>query len=432
MNTIQKSQTDARQENVGAHWEPSGPSQDDGPEIPQRRSLIRKQKETRVTEGHLNTRFLVISDIHANIATPEEVPGGCASADVMICCGDITDNSETHEYKQVIDMLSEFPAVLKLVIAGNHDGTLDMEGFWDDNSWRYKRWPYRRSNKSANIHGNQGEARRLLERAGLIVLDEGHHRFALANGAKLKIYASPATPARASRYRAFQYRKGEKYDFKIDLDVDVAITHGPPKDIRGPDPTGEAYKGCEYLFGPIARARPRLHCFGHNHGGWGATFVEWKDETGDGLLRTKESMVYCEKELLSLEDIDPAPSGKDAWSRENGDQGKGKLAKTRCVSTSHCAEDEDFIEKGRHTLFVNASWTGVSKSGSGQHTQWQWLVDIELPEQREDVDLATTGEVLGYRPRISLETVTALPPRFYRMGWVQRLSSSSQGSRENW
>ncbi|ROV99599.1 hypothetical protein VPNG_07710 [Cytospora leucostoma] len=393
MKAVQKRQTDSEQENVAQLWEPSAPSHHDRLK-PQRGFLIRKQKETRVSEGHINTRLLVISDIHANIASPQEAPGDCASADVMICCGDITDNSEIHEYRRVIDMLSKFTAPLKLVVAGNHDGTLDTKGFWDESNWRYKRWPYKRSNESAKIHGTQGEARRLLERAGLTVLDEGHHSFSLANGAELKVYASPATPARASRYRAFQYRKGEKYDFKIDLNVDVAITHGPPKDIRDPDPTGEAYKGCEFLFDSIARARPRLHCFGHNHGGWGASFVEWKDKTGNEQLRTKESMVYREKELLSIEDIDPAPSAKDSWIRGNGDQVKRELAKTRCVPTSHCAADEDFIEKGRHTLFVNASWKGVDKFGSRRHAQWPWLVDIELPEQRDDVNFANTGENL--------------------------------------
>lgn len=31
------------------------------------------------------------------------------------------------------------------------------------------------------------------------------------------------------------------------------------------------------LFGAIARARPRLHCFGHIHDGWGAKMVTWRE-----------------------------------------------------------------------------------------------------------------------------------------------------------
>ena len=35
--------------------------------------------------------------------------------------------------------------------------------------------------------------------------------------------------------------------------------------------------GCPDLFGAIARARPRLHCFGHIHDGWGAKMVTWRE-----------------------------------------------------------------------------------------------------------------------------------------------------------
>lgn len=32
-----------------------------------------------------------------------------------------------------------------------------------------------------------------------------------------------------------------------------------------------------------ARARPRLHCFGHVHNGWAAKLVSWRDSTSDTL-----------------------------------------------------------------------------------------------------------------------------------------------------
>lgn len=40
---------------------------------------------------------------------------------------------------------------------------------------------------------------------------------------------------------------------------------------------GKERAGCPELFTAIANARPRLHCFGHIHEGWGARLVSWKD-----------------------------------------------------------------------------------------------------------------------------------------------------------
>lgn len=210
MSTIEQLQDQPTQEDEGLHTEtvPSSQDNDDKPKSPQLEAVIKDQKETRVSEGHVSTRFFIISDIHTEIFKPDEVPkGAAAAADVMICCGDLTDNSELHEYRSIVDMLSKVAAPLKLVVAGNHDGTLDSEGFWDTNNWRYKRWPRRKSDKAAKLFGNTGEARLILEQGGFIVLDEGHHKFPLGNGAELRVYASPATPKRASRYRAFQYRR---------------------------------------------------------------------------------------------------------------------------------------------------------------------------------------------------------------------------------
>ncbi|ROW00777.1 hypothetical protein VMCG_06526 [Cytospora schulzeri] len=369
-------------------------SGDDKPRSPQLELVFRNQKETRVSEGHVNTRFFIISDIHTDIFRPDQVPeGAAAAADVLICCGDLTDNSELHEYGKIIDMLSKVAAPLKLVVAGNHDGTLDSEGFWDASNWRYKRWPRRKSDKAVKLFGNVGEARLLLEREGYIVLDEGHHKFSLGNGAELRVYASPATPKRASRYSAFQYkkRKKEEHIFRINQDVDVVITHGPPRGILDPDPFGTKYRGCEDLLNSIARARPRLHCFGHNHGGWGAALVDWKYETDGEHHETKDLMIYHENELLSLKNINPMVYATNSSGKENGDRRRKELAKTRCVPTSHCAGDIFFVRKGKQTLFVNAAWSKVTKHDKGQYTQWPWLVDIEIPKQRDEMETANAN-----------------------------------------
>lgn len=50
-------------------------------------------------------------------------------ADVVLHCGDISENGSPPSYNNAIKMLSIIDAELKLVIAGNHDIDLDPE-YW--------------------------------------------------------------------------------------------------------------------------------------------------------------------------------------------------------------------------------------------------------------------------------------------------------------
>ncbi|KAK2615259.1 hypothetical protein N8I77_002027 [Diaporthe amygdali] len=200
--------------------------------------VIRDQSETRVSKNHVNTRFFIISDTHSSDRINEATQG--QSADVLILCGDITRHSLIEEYKYVGQVLGEVDAPLKLVIPGNHDGSLDESRFWDEWDTSYNNWPVRKGvqdvDQLAKLFGHRGDAKKALERYGFQVLNEGHNTFNLRNGATLKVYASPYTPSRGkgekgkrgSPYRAFQYGQENGHEFLIDEDVDIVITHGPP------------------------------------------------------------------------------------------------------------------------------------------------------------------------------------------------------------
>ena len=78
----------------------------------------------------ISTRFMVISDTHnydfsarANARVPFQHP--LPKCDVLLHCGDLTMNGELEKLKGVVRMLGSIDAELKLVIAGNHDRTLD-------------------------------------------------------------------------------------------------------------------------------------------------------------------------------------------------------------------------------------------------------------------------------------------------------------------
>ncbi|KAK4654480.1 hypothetical protein QC762_403450 [Podospora pseudocomata] len=148
---------------------------------------------------------------------------------------------------------------LKLFIAGNHDFALDPLAFLP-----------KTTSSQGVFQAPAGAATSLLESASsenIIFLDEGTRTLALANGALLTVYASPYSPSRDNS-KAFTHHRKKGHTFKIPKEVDVVITHSPPRGILGKDYNSKQ-AGCDYIYDAIATARPKLHCFGHIHEGWG-------------------------------------------------------------------------------------------------------------------------------------------------------------------
>ena len=314
------------------------------------------------------TRILVISDTHGMEFDLRDKP--CKSADVAIHCGDLSDESKLEEFRGAIRLLNDMDAPFKIVVAGNHDFTMDNEEFARkvaDAS------PPLDPELVAMEYGTPGEARKLFEdstSAGITFLDEGTHHFTLASGAQLTVYASPFTPALGAW--GFQYHPDKGHNFDIADDVDIVVTHGPPKGIM--DFThGRERAGCPDLFAAVARARPLVHCFGHIHEGWGAKLVAWRDHYGEQpshFTAIDNNNSYVVENLSTL-----APSRFD--TAEDVEQKAMKMEKyrqDRCCSSSHCAEDTFSIKKGEQTLFINASVAG----DDGRISQKPWLIDIDL------------------------------------------------------
>lgn len=75
----------------------------------------------------IKTRFLILSDTHGMDFSPSSQP--VQHADVAIHCGDLTNGSSLSEFRTSINLLKNLNAPIKLVIAGNHDFTLDIPSF---------------------------------------------------------------------------------------------------------------------------------------------------------------------------------------------------------------------------------------------------------------------------------------------------------------
>lgn len=86
----------------------------------------------------------------------------------------------------------------------------------------------------------------------------------------LRFWGCPVTPVLS--HMAFAVERGaasRKYWDRIPAGTDVLITHGPPFGTLDKDEIGGSHMGCQELTKAILRVKPRLHVFGHVHGGYG-------------------------------------------------------------------------------------------------------------------------------------------------------------------
>lgn len=327
--------------------------------------------ESTTHSDFARTRILILSDTHGMAFQSEDKP--FQRVDVAIHCGDLTEASKLEEYLTSLQLLKEINAPLKLVIAGNHDITMDIPVFKKQVA---EASPPLDPDLVKKVYGDYGEARQIFNdatAAGVIFLDEGSHRFLLENGAVLKVYASPWTPSLGDW--GFQYPSAQGHNFEIAEGVDIVMTHGPPKGVM--DYTDSKQRaGCSDLFAAVARARPRIHCFGHIHESWGAKLVTWRDQVSE----TPSHFTDIDNERSVL--VDKISGFKQSRfdtpeSREQKSKKIEHYRRERCYGTSHCRGDANPLVFGTQTLFINAAIEGTTDE---LPLQLPWLVDLELPK----------------------------------------------------
>lgn len=223
--------------------------------------------------GTVATRVMVISDTHEHSFDGNDMP----KVDLLIHTGDLTNFGELDSLRESVKMMGTIEAELKLVIAGNHDISLDkinrVENMSDEDYAKYH---------EAALEIMTGP---LAKEAGITYLVEGTHAFFLSNGARFIVYASPYTPGSGSW--AFQSPPYDRYttldqpspngpcaSSHMPSNVDIVMTHGPPYSIL--DQVDGENLGCPGLLRGVSRARPLMHCFGHIHEGHGANIVTWQ------------------------------------------------------------------------------------------------------------------------------------------------------------
>lgn len=334
----------------------------------------------------IKTRLCIISDTHTSTPHPPQQTSYAfryplPSANILVHSGDLTKVGYIVEHETTISMLKVADAELKLVIAGNHDISLDEAYFTSFGYLRHGR-PERLGGqailleKESAPHDNQRDAIRTplearkeyvarardlytneeARAAGIRYLEEGVHTFTLSSGAKLTVYASPFQPE-FCRW-AFAYpRTTDRFNPVLipglpqplnpvpdHPSIDLLLTHGPPSGILD-EVSGDTHVGCKHLLRAAERARPRIHVFGHIHEAYGAARGVW-DSFAEGGVRL-ESVGWDQEEVLEK---------RGAFYDVSG-------------------ESEKPLRFGDETLFVNASVNTVGYEARNA----PWVVDLDLP-----------------------------------------------------
>lgn len=271
-------------------------------------------------------------------------------------------------------MMESIDASCKLIIAGNHDFTLDDECF------RKKLAEVNPAPDQALVereYGRFGQAREMLDLAaakGVLLLDEGRHNFELENGALLKIFASPYTVSNGQwAFEISPFHDGEQM-WSVG-DADVVMTHSPREGIF--DFAGPGRIGSEGLFRAVARLRPLMHCFGHCHRGWAAKLTAWHDVDVVGGLEASHFNSINNDESVMIESLATLmPRNFDGREPLADKERRLELHRSRgCRISRHGACDIEPLRRGEHTLFVNAAVMGAGDDDF----YLPWMVELDLP-----------------------------------------------------
>lgn len=194
-------------------------------------------------------KLVCISDTH-NQHDFLELPEG----DVLIHSGDWTGTGTTQQVIKFIRWFASQPHPHKVLVAGNHDITLDLP-FYQVNHHRFHK------KKPHDAHHIKSY---VLREEGIHYLEDSS---VTIDG--VKFYGSPITPTFCNW--AFNVDRGlpiRAVWSGIPEDTDVLITHGPPYGI-GDEIPGEGKVGCHDLLKRVREVKPKVHVFGHIHEGYG-------------------------------------------------------------------------------------------------------------------------------------------------------------------
>ncbi|MFA5366604.1 MAG: metallophosphatase domain-containing protein [Dehalococcoidia bacterium] len=179
-------------------------------------------------------KICIISDTHNKHKYLKNLP----EADVIVHCGDITSVGRNHEVANFMDWFSALDKFKhKIFIAGNHDFLFERESI------------YAKTLVPDNVI--------YLEDNG-VEIDE------------IRFWGSPVSKP----FNNWAFNRPEEKLLQhwqvVPADTDVLITHTPPYSIMDWVDWNRSHEGSPTLYKEVVeRIKPKIHCFGNIHGGYG-------------------------------------------------------------------------------------------------------------------------------------------------------------------
>ena len=197
-------------------------------------------------------RIVCISDTH-NRYRELTVPDG----DILIHAGDITRRGYFSELKDFNDWMQTLPHKHKVVIAGNHELSLDPTS----------------KAESVKFEPEDPSEKDLPSEYYKSIFVNCHYlEYGSADISGLKIYGFPGSLIYGKRW-AFQFEgEGQEQQEKINsipTETDILVTHGPPYGVGDTSSRGTNEGDIELLKEVEGRIKPKLHIFGHIHEDYG-------------------------------------------------------------------------------------------------------------------------------------------------------------------
>ncbi|KAK3359910.1 hypothetical protein B0T25DRAFT_114304 [Lasiosphaeria hispida] len=185
----------------------------------------------------------------------------------------------------------------KIVIAGNHDITLDKD-FYSQHGRQFHNKESQDSSRCISLLSSPAVTYLCHSSATIRLGDTSDP------GTEFTVFGSPYSP-RVGLW-AFGYDRpdatmgtpGTKLWDAIPPNTDILITHTPPYTHCDRGPLTDVSLGCEILQKTLWRVRPRLHICGHIHPGRGAERVRWGTDKPENTNTTRWE--------------DPAPDSKSS------------------------------------------------------------------------------------------------------------------------
>jgi len=240
-------------------------------------------------------RVVCISDTHSKIP-PKSLPKG----DLLIHAGDLTNTGTLSSIQQSLDWLKTLQKPWPgssdgyrhiVVVAGNHDSYFDE--------------------RSRSVHDRKYVARK-LDWGKIIYLEHNAVSLPFPGDRTLKVFGAPQIPKCGGKEFAFQYVRGQDaWSNTIPDDIDVLVTHNPPKwHLDIPENGG---LGDEFELKEVWRVKPTLHVFGHVHSGHGKENVWW-DEGQRSFEKMREEAYGKPNKLGGVSEILDTALLKAGWS----------------------------------------------------------------------------------------------------------------------